>query len=87
MRIGRLVGSVLIFVPLLVVCAGRLHAQRGGTPQGVTQEVNRCLTVVRVAASRRRRGEGGQQRGRQALRLSTNRQDLLTRPRSSAKSA
>lgn len=54
MRLGRLVGGALVFVPLLLICASRLHAQRGATPHGVTQEVNRCLTVVRVAASRRR---------------------------------
>ena len=54
MRVGRIVASALVFLPLLLICAGRVNAQRGGTPQGMTQEVNRCLTVMRVAASRRR---------------------------------
>jgi hypothetical protein len=53
MRLGPLARSALVLLPLLV-CAGRLHAQRSANPQRVTQEVNRCLTVVRVAASRRR---------------------------------
>lgn len=43
-----------MFLPLLVICAARVNAQRGASPQGLTQEVNRCLTVVRVAATRRR---------------------------------
>jgi hypothetical protein len=54
MRLGRLVGATVVLVPLLLVCAARLHAQRGASPHGVTQEVNRCLTVMRVASSRRR---------------------------------
>ena len=64
MRLGRLIGSAVIFVPLLLVCAGRLHAQRSGSPQGMTQEVNRCLTVMRVAAGRRRTAENERQRER-----------------------
>jgi hypothetical protein len=43
----------LVLLPLLL-CAGRLQAQRSRAPQNVTQEVNRCLAMVRVAASRRR---------------------------------
>jgi hypothetical protein len=41
-----------------------LHALRSANPQGVTQEVNRCLTFVRVAASRRRsdRAEAARQK-------------------------
>jgi hypothetical protein len=52
----------LICVPL-AICAARLHSQSAGSPAGVTQDVNRCLTVVRVAASRR----GAAGRGRHAL--------------------
>jgi hypothetical protein len=38
----------------LALCAGRMHFQTPQTPGAVTQEVNRCLTMVRVAATRRR---------------------------------
>jgi hypothetical protein len=62
MRLGRLGWSAVIFVPLLLVCGSRLYGQRSGSPQGVTQEVNRCLTVIRVAASRRKGGRGVKQR-------------------------
>ena len=53
---------ILICVPL-AICAARLHSQGAGSPSGVTQDVNRCLTVVRLAASRR--GHAG--RGRAGL--------------------
>jgi len=53
---------ILICVPL-AICAARLHSQGAGSTSVVTQDVNRCLTVVRLAASRR--GNAG--RGRQAL--------------------
>ena len=43
---------ILICVPL-AICAARLHSQGAGSPSVVTQDVNRCLTVVRLAASRR----------------------------------
>jgi hypothetical protein len=43
----------LVLLPL-IVCAGRLQAQRSRSPESMTQEVNRCLSMVRVAASRRR---------------------------------
>ena len=48
-RIGQ---TRLIFVPLLI-CGARFHAGALGTPAGVTQEVARCLNMVRVAAARR----------------------------------
>jgi hypothetical protein len=48
------VRPTLILLPLLT-SAVRVNAHTVQTPIGVTQEVNRCLTVVRVAASRRRR--------------------------------
>jgi hypothetical protein len=51
-RFRLIARSALVLLPLLM-CAARLHAQRA-TPQGVTQEVNRCLSLVRVASSRRR---------------------------------
>ena len=49
---------ILICVPL-VICAARLHSRGAASPAGVTQDVNRCLTVVRLAASRRGNGERG----------------------------
>jgi hypothetical protein len=53
MRLSPLTRSALVLIPLLL-CANRIHAQRTANMQGMTQEVNRCLTIVRVAASRRR---------------------------------
>jgi hypothetical protein len=38
---------------LLVTSASRVHAHTTESPDAVTQEVNRCLNLVRVAASRR----------------------------------
>jgi hypothetical protein len=43
---------VLIMVPL-TVSGTRLHTHVVHTPADVTREVNRCLSVVRAAASRR----------------------------------
>ena len=37
----------------LVICFGRLHVHAVEGPGAVTQEVNRCLTMVRIAATRR----------------------------------
>lgn len=54
MRFGTLARSAVVLLPLLVVCAARLHAQRTAAPDRMTQEVNRCLTVMRVAAARRK---------------------------------
>jgi hypothetical protein len=48
-RIGK---AILMFVPILI-CGARLHAGAFGGPAGITQEVCRCLNLVRVAASRR----------------------------------
>jgi hypothetical protein len=44
--------AILILVPL-TTSAARLHAHAVQTPLGVTQELNRCLLIVRTAASRR----------------------------------
>lgn len=44
--------AVLVLLPL-AVCAGRVHRHVVATPGAVTQEVNRCLTMVRIAATRR----------------------------------
>lgn len=53
MRLSPMTRCALVLIPLLV-CAGRLHARRSAAPEGMTQEVNRCLSVVRAATSRRR---------------------------------
>jgi hypothetical protein len=45
--------TILILIPL-TTSAARLHAHAVQTPLGVTQELNRCLMIVRTAASRRR---------------------------------
>ena len=56
--------TILMFIPL-VICGARLHAGTVGTPAGVTQEVARCLNLVRIAATRRHgRTEGGAGRTR-----------------------
>jgi hypothetical protein len=44
--------TALILIPL-TTSAARLHAHTVQTPVGVTQEVNRCLLIVRSATSRR----------------------------------
>jgi hypothetical protein len=44
--------AFLIFIPL-VICASRVHGHAVATPGALTQEVNRCLTLVRIAATRR----------------------------------
>ena len=44
--------TALILIPL-TTSAARLHAHTVQTPVSVTQEVNRCLLLVRSATSRR----------------------------------
>jgi hypothetical protein len=44
--------AFLMLIPL-VICFGRLHVHAVETPGALTQEVNRCLTMVRIAATRR----------------------------------
>jgi hypothetical protein len=48
--------AFLILIPL-VICASRVHGHAAATPGAVTQEVNRCLTMVRIAATRRSPGK------------------------------
>jgi hypothetical protein len=59
MRLTRVTRCALLLVPLLV-CAGRLHAQRSAVPAGLLQEVNRCLAVVRSTSKRRTQHERNQ---------------------------
>ena len=56
--------TALILIPL-TTSAARLHAHTVQTPVGVTQEVNRCLIIVRSATSRR----GAQNRFASASRV------------------
>jgi hypothetical protein len=44
---------VVIIVLSSFVSAGRLHAHTVAEPSAVTQEINRCLMMVRIAATRR----------------------------------
>jgi hypothetical protein len=37
----------------VVICFSRVHGHAAATPGALTQEVNRCLTMVRIAATRR----------------------------------
>lgn len=43
-----------LIVAAMLVSAAKLQSEHALTPMGATQELNRCLTCVRVAASRRR---------------------------------
>ena len=51
--------TTLILIPLFT-SAARLHAHSIQTPLAVTQELNRCLMMVRTAASRRGAQQGNQ---------------------------
>jgi len=48
---------LLILLPLTTT-ATRLHAHRCEAPDLATQEVNRCLNLVKIAASRRQANRG-----------------------------
>ena len=49
---------VPLIILLLVTSAARIHARTVSAPDTLTQEVNRCLRLVRIAASRREEGKG-----------------------------
>jgi hypothetical protein len=53
--------TTLILIPLFT-SAARLHAHSIQTPVAATQELNRCLMLVRTAASRR-----GKQQAKDAI--------------------
>jgi hypothetical protein len=57
----KLAKAALILVPLALV-GMRLHARANRTPAEVTGEVNRAMSLVRVAASKR--GSGASIRNR-----------------------
>ena len=52
MLFNSITRTALIVVPL-TVAAARLHGTVGQSPVGVTQDLNRCLLIVRTAASKR----------------------------------
>jgi hypothetical protein len=54
-----LLRAVVMLVPL-VGSTARLHAHSADTPIAVTQELNRCLTMVRIAATRRTASQGAE---------------------------
>ena len=49
--------SLILLLPL-TVCAARLHRSAASPPRAVTQEINCCLSLARVAASSRRNRAG-----------------------------
>ena len=52
----RLSGKTLLIAAACVVCAVKLHSKGVLTPATATQELNRCMSVVRAAATRKRTG-------------------------------
>ena len=50
--LNALTRTALIVLPLTIVAA-RLHGPIAQGPVGVTQDLNRCLLLVRTAATRR----------------------------------
>lgn len=53
MRLLCGVARVILVVAPIVTCAARIHARVVEAPDAITQEVNQCLRLVNVAASRR----------------------------------
>ncbi len=58
-----LLRAALMLMPLLGSTV-RLHAHNAETPIAITQELNRCLTMVRIAATRRPASQGMKRGGR-----------------------
>ena len=52
-RVLREVVRVIVVIAPIVTCAARIHAHVVDAPDTITQEVNQCLRLVNVAASRR----------------------------------
>jgi hypothetical protein len=53
MSIGHISSRLFLVLLTAFVSAGRLHAHTVAGPGAVTQEINRCLMIVRIAATRR----------------------------------
>jgi hypothetical protein len=47
------VARVILTIAPIVTCAARIHAHVVVAPDAITQELNQCLRLVNVAASRR----------------------------------
>lgn len=62
----RLSGKTLLITAACVVCAVKLHSKGALTPATATQELNRCMSVVRAAATRKRTGVPTERRGNEA---------------------
>jgi hypothetical protein len=45
--------NAFLIVAAMLVSGAKLHAEHALTPMAATRELNRCLTCVRIAASRR----------------------------------
>ncbi len=50
---GQIPSRLVLVLLTSFVSAGRLHAHTVAGPGAVTQEINRCLMIVRIAATRR----------------------------------
>jgi hypothetical protein len=87
MRLGVLARSAVIFVPLLIICASRVHAQRAAGPAGMSKEVNRCLIVMRTAASRRKTNRERDIEERLAVCVRTDASPAWRRPDDRARTA
>jgi hypothetical protein len=47
------VARLILIIAPIVTCAARIHAHVVDAPDAITQELNQCLRLVNVAASRR----------------------------------
>ena len=52
-RVLRWLGQVTLTIVPIVTSAGRIHAHVVDAPDAITQELNQCMRLVNVAASRR----------------------------------
>ena len=53
MRVLCGVARIILIIAPIVTCAARIHAHVIDAPDTITQELNQCLRLVNVAASRR----------------------------------
>jgi hypothetical protein len=52
-RVLRWLAQATLMMMPMVTCAARIHAHVVDAPDTITQELNQCLRLVNVAASRR----------------------------------
>ena len=50
----RVAFQALLLTISLTACAAQPHKHESRTPAGVTKEVNRCLSIVRITVGRRK---------------------------------